>query len=532
MKSTIEEQLSITPSSSAYNLGRTSTRDSHASSSVHVRSADHEGLTTTPTGGIRGPSLDLGTTPSSGRKLSFSRRGPSLDGVRSPATPLTKRASAALLQTMPGAGAGAVVRRRVSMDEARAGNGGIGEDAFDAVVASGETLRVSLTPSRLKRFDVRCVCLIACLLACSRRHTSGVNCELMSVCVLQAIRGNSGTPGSPAPARLTALENPAADTPSRQPSRSSPGSQPGALKLVPRDETLVGKRSSEQTRPEGQSLAEVLQTEPPWGRQADRKSRPAGAAEPPVLGKPVGTTPLSPREETTSPRKGRSETADLQDFLLRTPPPAAKDEAPRRGSVPHQESPGRLRGLVGRVTGGKQPERRASAADQTGGGLGGAVPAGADARQALISSTSSGRRAPGLFSSKDRQQDDVTEPSTVDTQPGRARIMNPPVDAGSIVSAEGSNVRGMDVSSPTSIDPGCYDPVHTDGTATSSVGMDHGSDRRRAKELPNGNERAPVMAIPVADIVQLRREMGDTTRTDECWMLVDQLLRRYGVSGE
>lgn len=166
VKPTIEQQLAITPSSSAYNLGRTSTRDSRASSSVHARSADHEGLTTTPTGGIRGPSLDLGTTPSAARKPSLSRRGPSIDGVaRSPASPLTKRPSSALLQTLPGAGA--VVQRRVSIDEARAVNGGVGEDAFDAVVASGETLRVSLTPSRLKRFDVRLLALRGSFVGCS-----------------------------------------------------------------------------------------------------------------------------------------------------------------------------------------------------------------------------------------------------------------------------------------------------------------------------------------------------------------------------
>lgn len=332
---------------------------------------------------------------------------------------------------------------------------------------------------------------------------------------------------------MTPLEGSATHTPSRQPSRSSLSSLPEALKLVPRDETLVGKKSSEQGRSYGESLAEVLQTEPPWGRQADRKSRSALGAELPVLGKPLAATsltPLSPRVETTSPRKGGSETADLQDFLLHTPPPAARDEAPRRGSVQQQEIPGRLRGLVRRVAGGKQAERRASAADQTDGRSGGGVSAGGDARRAPISSTPD-RRAPGLFSNKDRQQDQVTKPSTVDTQPGHARMMNPLVDAGSIVSAEGSSVRGMDISSPTSIDPRFYEPVDTNGTAASSVGTDHGSDRRPVKELPNGNERAPVMAIPVADILQLRQEMRDAMRAEECWMLVDQLLRRYGVSG-
>lgn len=41
--------------------------------------------------------------------------------------------------------------QRVSMDEDRK----VPEDEFDALLASGKTLKVTLTPSRLKSFDVR-----------------------------------------------------------------------------------------------------------------------------------------------------------------------------------------------------------------------------------------------------------------------------------------------------------------------------------------------------------------------------------------
>lgn len=151
MKTAIEEQLGITPSSLTYNLGRTSTRESLGSSSVHL--PQQEGITTTPGGGIRHrPSLDWGTPNSTtpGRKLSVSRRGPSFDSPRpSPTAALHKRASFALLQTLPGSAA-----RRVSTDDG-GGRPVVAEDEFDALVASGETLKVSLTPGRLKKFDVR-----------------------------------------------------------------------------------------------------------------------------------------------------------------------------------------------------------------------------------------------------------------------------------------------------------------------------------------------------------------------------------------
>jgi hypothetical protein len=89
--------------------------------------------------GIRGPSLDA-STPS---RKSFDSPRPSLTNM------ISKRSSLGLQRTVSRAmGAG----RRVSMDEDRRV---VPEDEFDALVASGKTLKVTLTPSRLKSFDVR-----------------------------------------------------------------------------------------------------------------------------------------------------------------------------------------------------------------------------------------------------------------------------------------------------------------------------------------------------------------------------------------
>lgn len=364
---------------------------------------------------------------------------------------------------------------------------------------------------------------------------------------LQATRGIGGTAGL-ANTQQTALGGSRSSLHSRQTSRSSISSTQGALaplKLVPRDEFTVGKHSSDRERTtNGESLVDVLQSEPPWGRQADlqaRQQQPSGPSVP-VLGKPVGSTQpappsLSPRIETSSPRKGRSETAALQDFLMNTPPPPSSTDDLRRGSVQsvgQHESPGRLKSLVHRVAGGKQPERRTSSLDQTLSIPGRRTSSCVDVKQSPTSPTL-GRRAspalaPGLFSSRDQHiQDEFIGPSTVNAL-GHNRMLNPLVEVGSIASGHGSSLRGMDASSPTGVNPSFYTPIHTSGIATHEM-SESGALDAPTRELPNGNERAPVSAIPVADILQLRQDMKDIGEAGECWTLVDQLLRRYGVSG-
>lgn len=140
--------------------------------------------------------------------------------------------------------------------------------------------------------------------------------------------------------------------------------------------------------------------------------------------------------------------------------------------------------------------------------------------------------APGLFSSRDQHiEDEFIGPSTVNGG-AQHRMLNPLVEVGSIVSREGNSLRGMDISTPTSVNPSFYTPMHTNGTAaTDGLSMKSGLENTPTRELPNGNERAPVTAIPVADILQLRKDMKEVGNAEECWTLVDQLLRRYGVSG-
>jgi hypothetical protein len=409
------------------------------------------------------------------------------------------------------------------MDEGRGAV--VPESEFDALVASGETLKVSLTPSRLKVFDVSLRNVILDVLA--------------EVSTLQASRlaGSSGT----VVATTATPGGSKSPLPSRQTSRSSISSagQLAPIKLLPRDETTVGTKSTELARTNGESLQDVLQSEPPWGRQADVKARQP-APSPPVLGEPVKSSPvapLSPRIETLSPKKGRSETAALQDFLMNTPPPA--QEELRRGSVQsvgQQESPSRLKSLVNRVAGGKQVERRSSQMDKMMSIPGRRSSAGVNTKQPPTSPTLDRRGspalAPGLFSSRDQHiEDEFIGPSTIDGG-AQHRMMNPLVEVGSIASREGNSLRGMDISSPTSISPSFYTPMHTNGTAaTEGVSTNSARENMPTRELPNGNERAPVTAIPVADILQLRQDMKDVGNAEECWTLVDQLLRRYGVSG-
>jgi hypothetical protein len=133
VKSAIESQLQITPTSTAYNLGRMATRDSFASS-IHIQGIDQD----VTEKGIRGPSVDL-STPS---RKSFDSPRPSLSNM------LHKRSSLGLQRTVSTAMSGG---RRVSMDEDRRV---VPEDEFDALLASGKTLKVTLTPSRIKSFDV------------------------------------------------------------------------------------------------------------------------------------------------------------------------------------------------------------------------------------------------------------------------------------------------------------------------------------------------------------------------------------------
>lgn len=136
----------------------------------------------TQSGGIRGPSLDFHTPPrptsiaqQQQRKLSFSggsRTGrTSFDSPRpSISTLLGRRRSSAVLQRPTSLFGGQQnqatrsggARESMSLDNggaetrmALAGvGGGVDEDEFDALVASRQTVRVTLTPSRLKTFPV------------------------------------------------------------------------------------------------------------------------------------------------------------------------------------------------------------------------------------------------------------------------------------------------------------------------------------------------------------------------------------------
>lgn len=571
MKSAIEGQLQITPSSIAYNLGRTVTRDSF-SSSIHGGGIDQDGSL-----GIRGPSLDM-SSPSHARKsVSLSRRTPSFDSPRPSLSGIVhKRSSLGLQRTMSAiVGGGA---RRVSMDEDKRV---VPEDEFDALVASGKTLKVTLTPSRLKSFDVRpgrgCV-------SCDTDYGRGQTARHHGATPTRALNDTdpfiNHRPLSPIPPTVLGRSNPSLL--SRQTSVSSTSSAaasvPSKLKLAPRDESNLGRGSPAAETPEnnvgpvsrdqgkGQTLKDVLQSEPPWAVQPSERDlqrndalavpRIVSSTGVPVLGMPIGspvssersTRGLTPRIETGSSKAIRSETADLADFLKNTPPPPHSNSLGRESlnEFGHAESPSRLKSLVNRVTGGKQADRASYGQSQDPhlGPLGRRVSASSPnklQRTSLAKSTALEKagRAPtqGLFSSRDRHiEDEFIGPSTLNP-PGRRgqqeRMMRPMVEVGSVAS-EDASLGAMNLSSPGSVDPGFYSPgpaasqVSSRGESVPAGGQTQ--ETREMKPVSDRNERVPAVAIPVEDILQLRQDMKQAHEVSECWVMLEELLRRYGVS--
>lgn len=112
-------------------------------------------------------------------------------------------------------------------------------------------------------------------------------------------------------------------------------------------------------------------------------------------------------------------------------------------------------------------------------------------------------------------------------------MMRPMVEVGSVAS-EDASLGAMNLSSPGSVDPGFYSPgpaasqVSSRGESVPAGGQTQ--ETREMKPVSDRNERVPAVAIPVEDILQLRQDMKQAHEVSECWVMLEELLRRYGVS--
>ncbi|ORY33772.1 hypothetical protein BCR39DRAFT_267578 [Naematelia encephala] len=250
------------------------------------------------------------------------------------------------------------------------------EDEFDALMRSSETVKISLTPSRLKTFDTT-----------GRRSAPGSPKQSN---FQRRTRGDA--PDMPVPPNdsLPPLlpQNVNVDVGGRNSTpqsghRSRAGS---STKLTPRGGGIIEEQSGEDDDLPGhkkqrkESLAELLASEPADGTSPRRKSGQIKRTVPAVvLGTPPPAVPESTTSASTPPRRSRSrdisdpddrlagvssrkrsEAQELADFFNNTAPPPS---TPRQDDEPPPTAKSsKFRGFMSKVTGSgkKKDDDRAS----------------------------------------------------------------------------------------------------------------------------------------------------------------------------
>jgi hypothetical protein len=118
------------------------------------RSSDNAGLTTTRSGGIRGPAMDHSRKTSATNAAGVARVGPDSPGRDHSAHNRSASLVSVTTRNMLGSLDDGASNVRRSHDTGREESNTLPTDKFDQLVQSAETMKVSLTPSRLKTFDV------------------------------------------------------------------------------------------------------------------------------------------------------------------------------------------------------------------------------------------------------------------------------------------------------------------------------------------------------------------------------------------
>lgn len=106
-------------------------------------------------------------------------------------------------------------------------------------------------------------------------------------------------------------------------------------------------------------------------------------------------------------------------------------------------------------------------------------------------------------------------------------MMGPLVKVGSMVS-EDASLATRNLSSPASMDPMFYSPVNA-ASDREDPASGKQMEKRETPEQPAGKGGSGKV-IPVEEILQLRQDMHLAQEASECRQLVDELLRRYGVT--
>lgn len=94
--------------------------------------------------------------------------------------------------------------------------------------------------------------------------------------------------------------------------------------------------------------------------------------------------------------------------------------------------------------------------------------------------------------------------------------------------SEDASLSTRNLSSPASVDPTFYSSVNTASRRGDAASSGLQMEKRDIKEQPDG--QSGTMAVPVGEILQLRQDMNVAQDASECRQLVDELLRRYGVT--
>lgn len=245
------------------------------------------------------------------------------------------------------------------------------EADFDALVRSGETLKVSLTPSRLKNFEVR-----KCVVNADEQQTSTQRSATQPRTSTSQSHRNLASVASPSlrpSASMTAISGP---------------------KLVPRDIAVKEEENEDEQvanlpKRRKESLMELLNSNPPWKEPEAPPRRGSGGKAAAMLGAVPSTggkaasmlgqaagvprsssqIKLQPREDAKSPlddddddftfgdkQRKKSSAQELMDFLDNTPPPdAARSSSSQPSTVSRKDS--RFKSLVSKFTGSKEKEK-------------------------------------------------------------------------------------------------------------------------------------------------------------------------------
>ncbi len=249
------------------------------------------------------------------------------------------------------------------------------EDEFDALVRSNETMKVSLTPSRLKTFEISKV-----VREDGQAKTSGRTSPQ------NAFRRNRLSPGGqPAPSlpAIDGLPMPRASRAefSRTPTRPGNRSRAGSAKFLPRGATTIKEQKDEEEdafgtqQPRKESLIELLQSEPavdgaPSGTTGSpsssliRRTVPAVVlgTPPPPAAAGMFSSQLSPSlnrpdrefldigDNDEKKVKQKTSAEELADFFKNTP-------APRSTTSPTPPKSKGFKSFMSKVTGKKSEDR-------------------------------------------------------------------------------------------------------------------------------------------------------------------------------